>query len=202
MNFSTAADSTGPEVALDPSEQREGLDILRRIDQYAGDEESSPLIVDLQARVAVIFDGWAKGMVAEGRSQELRDTLVHVVGEEYADTFMASLGPAEPKPKKQKITGSGREAGSACAGLTVLNQSPTHTYTRRTIILQSSEEIFTTEEKEYLEKYGDLFTQLMNGEREPSTDAQKRFVEVSHGRCDPETEYEQLWWKYIQRIKV
>ena len=56
---STAADSTGPEVALDPSEQREGLDILRRFDQYVGDEESSPLIVDLQARVAVIFDGWA-----------------------------------------------------------------------------------------------------------------------------------------------
>ena len=84
-------DSTGPEVALDPAEQREGLDILRRIDQYAGDEECSPLIVDLQARVAVIFDGWAKGMVAEGRSRELRDTLVHVVGEEYVDTLMASL---------------------------------------------------------------------------------------------------------------
>ena len=99
---STAADSTGPEVALDPPEQREGLDILRRIDQYVGDEESSPLIVDLQARVAVIFDGWAKGMVAEGRSRELRDTLVHVVGEEYADTLMASLGPAKPEPEQQQ----------------------------------------------------------------------------------------------------
>ena len=99
---STAADSTGPEVALDPSEQREGLDILRRIDQYAGDEESSPLVVDLQARVAVIFDGWAKGMVADGRSRELRDTLVHVVGEEHTDTLMASLGPAEPQPEQQQ----------------------------------------------------------------------------------------------------
>ena len=88
---STATDSTGPEIALDPSEQREGLDILRRIGRHVGDEESSSLIVDLQARVAVIFDGWAKGMVAEGRSQALRDTLVHVVGEEYADTLMASL---------------------------------------------------------------------------------------------------------------
>ena len=58
--------------------QREGLEILRRIDQYIGDEESSPLIVDLQARVAVSFDGWAKGMVSEGRSRALRDTLVHV----------------------------------------------------------------------------------------------------------------------------
>ena len=84
------------------SEQREGLDILRRIDQYAGDEESSPLVVDLQARVAVIFDGWAKGMVAEGRSRELRDTLVHVVGEEHADMLMASLGPAEPEPEPEQ----------------------------------------------------------------------------------------------------
>ena len=48
--------------------QREGLEILRRIDQYIGNEESSPLIVDLQARVAVSLDGWAKGMVSEGSS--------------------------------------------------------------------------------------------------------------------------------------
>ena len=95
---STEADSTEQAVALDPAEQREGLELLRRISRHVGDEESSPLIVDLQARVAMIFGGWAKEMVAEGRSRELRDTLVHVVGEEYADTFMASLGPAEPKP--------------------------------------------------------------------------------------------------------
>ena len=60
------------------------------------------MIVDLQARVAVIFDGWAKGMVAGGRSRELRDTLVHVVGEEHADTLMASLVPAEPEPEQQQ----------------------------------------------------------------------------------------------------
>ena len=98
---STAADSTGPEVALDPPEQREGLEMLRRIDQHVRDEESSPLIVDLQARIAVIFDGGAKGRVAEGRSRELRDSLVHVVGEEYADTLMASLVPAKSKPEQQ-----------------------------------------------------------------------------------------------------
>ncbi len=99
---STAIDSTGPEVALDPAEQREGLDIMRRISLYVGDEDSRPLVVDLQARVAVIFDGWAKGMVAEGRSRELRDTLVHVVGEEYADTLMASLVPTEPEPEPEQ----------------------------------------------------------------------------------------------------
>ena len=82
------------------AEQREGLELLRRIGRHVGDEESRPLIVDLQARVAAIFDGWAKGMVAGGRSQALRDTLVHVVGKEYADMLMASLGPAEPEPEQ------------------------------------------------------------------------------------------------------
>ena len=67
--------------------------------------------------------------------------------------------------------------------------------------LECSEEIFTTEEIEILEEYGDKLKQLMNGEREPRTEAQKRFVEVSHGRRDPETEHEQVWWKNIQRIK-
>ena len=97
---STEADSTEQAVALDPAEQREGLELLRRIGRYVGDEENRPLIDDLQARVAMIFGAWAKEMVAEGRSRALRDTLVHVVDEEYADTFMASLGPAEPEPEQ------------------------------------------------------------------------------------------------------
>ena len=119
----STADGTGPEVALDPSEQREGLEILRRIGRHVGDEESRPLIDDLQARIAMIFNGWAKEMVVGGRSQALRDTLVHVVGEENADTFMASLGPAKPKPETVAGTdGIGRQAGAACAGSPVLNR--------------------------------------------------------------------------------
>ena len=57
---SAAADSTEQAVALDPAEQREGLELLRRIGRHVGDEESRPLIVDLQSRVAMIFGGWAK----------------------------------------------------------------------------------------------------------------------------------------------
>ena len=90
----------GPEVVLDPAEQREGLELMRRIGRHVGDEESRPLIVDLQSRVAMIFGGWAKEMIAGGRSRELRDTLVNIAGEEYADTFMASLGPVEPEPEQ------------------------------------------------------------------------------------------------------
>ncbi len=58
---------------MDDCLEREGLKMLRKIGRYVGNEESSPLVVDLQARVAVIFDGWTKGMVAEGRFRELRD---------------------------------------------------------------------------------------------------------------------------------
>ena len=87
----------GPRGGFRCGGQYEGLEFLRRIGRHVGDEGSSPLIVDLQARVAVIFDGWAKRMVSEGRTQALRDTLVYVVGEEYADTLMASLGPAKPE---------------------------------------------------------------------------------------------------------
>lgn len=92
----TAADSTGQEVALDPSEQREGLDILRRISRHVGDEDSRPLVDELHARVAVIFDVWAKEMISEGRSQMLKDILVDVVGKEYADTVMETLDPHDP----------------------------------------------------------------------------------------------------------
>ena len=52
----------------------------------------------------------------------LRDTLVHVVGEDYADTFMASSGFGEAETGTVAGTdGIGREAGGAGAGLTVLN---------------------------------------------------------------------------------
>ena len=38
---STAADSAEQAVALDPVEQREGLELLRRIGRHVGDEEST-----------------------------------------------------------------------------------------------------------------------------------------------------------------
>ncbi len=66
------------------------------------------MVVDLQARVAVVFDGWAKGMVAEGRSRELRDSLVHVVGEEHADTRVSGPG--------------GTGAGTGTAGTAVIDR--------------------------------------------------------------------------------
>ena len=58
-------------------------------------------------------------MVAKGRAWALRDTLVHVVGEEHADTLMASLGPEAETEGTARIV---RQAGAAGAGLPVLNR--------------------------------------------------------------------------------
>ena len=98
---STAMDSTGPEVALDPCGAARGAGYFcGESTSMSGMRKAVRWSLIFRRVFAVIFDGWAKGMVAGGRSRELRDTLVHVVGEEYADTLMASLGPAELKPEQ------------------------------------------------------------------------------------------------------
>ena len=94
-------DMGGEPVALDREEQREGLDILRRLSRHVGDEENPSLIADLQARVAVLFHIVARDMVAGGRARELRDSLVRVVGDEHADAVIASLGPVVPRPEPE-----------------------------------------------------------------------------------------------------
>ena len=95
-------DMGGEPVALDRGEQREVLDILRRLSRHVGDEGNPSLIADLQARVAVLFDIVARDMVAGGRAGELRDSLVRVVGdEERADAVIASLGPVVQRPEPE-----------------------------------------------------------------------------------------------------
>ena len=72
----------------DPAEQREALEILRRIDQYVGGEESRPLVDDLQVRISVIFDNWARGKIEDGCLEDLRESMAHVMGEESADKYI------------------------------------------------------------------------------------------------------------------
>lgn len=67
-------------------------------------------------------------------------------------------------------------------------------------VFECSREIFSKEDICLLKRYGGQFQRLMDGSRAPTTDAQQRFVEVSHGKCEPETKYEEVWWKYIQRL--
>ena len=66
--------------------------------------------------------------------------------------------------------------------------------------IRCSREIFAQQEIELLEQYGRELERLANGNRRPRTAAQRRFVEVSKGQCEPETTYERTWVKYLQRL--
>lgn len=66
--------------------------------------------------------------------------------------------------------------------------------------IKCSREIFSEEEIAILEKYGNVFQKLMDGERAPQTDAQHRFIEVVHGLYEPKTTYEKVWGKYLWRL--
>ncbi len=67
--------------------------------------------------------------------------------------------------------------------------------------IRCSRAIFTDNEIEILERYGRQFEHLISGVRTPETGAQKRFVEVSRGKREPDTEYERVWWKYLKRVE-
>ena len=66
--------------------------------------------------------------------------------------------------------------------------------------IKCSRDIFSEEEIEILEIYGNQFRRLTSGERKPVTDAQRRFIQVAQGQCHPETIYEKAWAKYINRV--
>ena len=66
--------------------------------------------------------------------------------------------------------------------------------------IKCSREIFSEEEIDILETYGIQFKQLTSGKRAPATDAQRRFVKVAQGQYHPETIYEKIWAKYINRV--
>ena len=65
----------------------------------------------------------------------------------------------------------------------------------------SSLENFSEEEANILKKHGAVFQRLTSGERQPETEAQKRFVEVARGACNPMTIYERAWRKYLDQSK-
>ncbi len=67
--------------------------------------------------------------------------------------------------------------------------------------IRTSTDIVTHEEIEILRSYGRPFDRLMTGKLQPETEAQRRFVSVCRGEATPETEYEKVWWKYLQRLE-
>ncbi len=67
-------------------------------------------------------------------------------------------------------------------------------------IIQTSLEIFSRDELEALRHFGRALQRLMNGQRRPETPAQHRFVKVCRGEASPESFYEKLWKKYLDRL--
>lgn len=66
--------------------------------------------------------------------------------------------------------------------------------------IRCSRDTFTDQEIELLERYGRELERLANGNRLPTTAAQRRFVEAANDRRQPETIYEKTWVKYLQRL--
>ena len=51
----------------------------------------------------------------------------------------------------------------------------------------------TQREQDLLHRYRRFYLDLVEGQRLPETDAQRRFLEVTAGRLPPMTEHERLW---------
>ena len=68
-------------------------------------------------------------------------------------------------------------------------------------IIRCSRAPFSVDEFDILRRYGREFERLSNGERAPTTAAQKQFVDAARGKRLPETVYERVWTKYLMRVE-
>src|SRR5687768_18534302 len=55
--------------------------------------------------------------------------------------------------------------------------------------------LLTDQEHTLLERYGGWLSSLADGSRTPTTDEQRRFVQVAKGDLDPQTPFETAWIK-------
>ena len=60
---------------------------------------------------------------------------------------------------------------------------------------------FSVDEVDILQRYGRQFEHLSNGDRAPTTPAQKQFVNAARRKRPPETLYERVWTKYLMRLE-
>ena len=87
-----AQENEGPPLALAAVQQRELLEYHREIlALLKGDDGTPSLIADIQARIAVMFNVWAKDVIGRGREDDLQAELARIVGEEQAASVMASV---------------------------------------------------------------------------------------------------------------
>ena len=59
----------------------------------------------------------------------------------------------------------------------------------------------TQREQDLLQQYQRFYLDLVEGQRLPETDAQRRFLEVAAGRLPPMTEHERLWVRWRREIR-
>ena len=59
---------------------------------------------------------------------------------------------------------------------------------------------FSRNESDLLTRAGAVATAIANGSLEPSSKAQKQLLAVCRGECDPQTEFERVWLKYIDAV--
>ncbi|MBK4764853.1 MAG: DUF413 domain-containing protein [Pantoea sp. Brub] len=60
---------------------------------------------------------------------------------------------------------------------------------------------FTIKEAQLLEKYGVAFNELNLLKRQPVTEEERLFIKMCQGSRKPQTEAEQVWYKYTSYIK-
>ena len=110
-----------PALALSADAQREMLGTARSFRALMDDgHEALPLIEDMQARVALLFDAWAVAMVRDGRREALRAVLARRIGaaeagrvvEDIAALAEAPAPPQAPEPEKPAGPDASSEQGS------------------------------------------------------------------------------------------
>ncbi len=100
-----AQENEGPPLALSSVQQRELLECHREsLALLKGDDGTASLIADIQVRIAVMFNLWAKDMIARGRQDDLQAELARVVGEEQAAAVMASVRRTATKHPRPRAT--------------------------------------------------------------------------------------------------
>ncbi|MDE0004464.1 MAG: hypothetical protein OXQ29_17390 [Rhodospirillaceae bacterium] len=81
-----------PSLALNAVQQRELLACHREIlSLLESDGDTASLIADIQARIAAMFNVWAKDVIARGRENDLHAELARIVGEDQAAVVIASI---------------------------------------------------------------------------------------------------------------
>jgi hypothetical protein len=74
-------------------------------------------------------------------------------------------------------------------------------YLKRLFRPACSSVVFKPEEWHDLQRYGSYMEALSSGDLKPRTEAQTQFVTVFTEGREPQSKYEKLWWRYLERKK-